>query len=277
MQAEREFQFNSQDFDFLRRLVSQQTGIVLSEAKRDLVYGRLAKRLRQLGLESFRDYCQLLQEEHTTELENLVNAMTTNLTMFFRENHHFEYLAQMLLPGLMQARAHTRRLRIWSAGCSTGEEPYSIAMVCKEVLGSNDWDVKILATDIDSNVLATGQRGIYSADRVQGIAPARLRRWFQQGRGSQTGAVRVSPELQALITFRQLNLMQPWPMRGPFDVIFCRNVVIYFDKETQRQLFNRFADLLEAQGNLFVGHSESLFKVTERFELLGKTIYRRCL
>lgn len=277
MQAEREFQFSVKDFDFLRSLVNQQTGIVLSEAKRDLVYGRLAKRLRHLGLENFTDYCRLLQGGDTSELENLVNAMTTNLTMFFRENHHFEYLAHTLLPRLLQLRARSRRLRLWSAGCSTGEEPYSIAMICKEVVPTTGWDVRILATDIDSNVLATAQRGVYNAERVQGVGQQRLRQWFLQGRGSQAGSVKASPALQELITFRQLNLMQQWPMRGPFDVIFCRNVVIYFDKDTQRHLFDRFADLLDPQGNLFVGHSESLFKVTERFELLGQTIYRRCL
>lgn len=276
MQAEREFPFTTRDFDFLRTMVNEQTGIVLSEAKRDLLYGRLTKRLRQLGLESFADYCQLLQSGDRTEMEHLVNAMTTNLTMFFRENHHFEYLADTLLPALLNTKAQSRRLRLWSAGCSTGEEPYSIAMVCKEVLPATGWDVKILATDIDSNVLATAQRGIYTAERVQGIAPARLHCWFLQGKGSQAGAVRVVPELQALISFRPLNLMQPWPVRGPFDVIFCRNVVIYFDKDTQRQLFDRFAHVLDPHGTLFVGHSESLFKVTERFELLGKTIYRRC-
>jgi chemotaxis protein methyltransferase CheR len=273
-----EFSFTTQDFDCIRTLVNQQTGIVLSEAKRDLVYGRLTKRLRHLGLDSFEAYCQMLQTGDAAEVEQLVNAITTNLTMFFRESHHFEHLATTLLPALMDAKGHNRRLRLWSAGCSTGEEPYSIAMVCKEIIpATGGWDVKILATDIDSNVLATAQQGIYNAERVQGMSPQRLQRWFQKGQGSHAGLVRVVPEVQQLITFRQLNFMHAWPIRGPFDVIFCRNVVIYFDKATQRQLFERFADLLDARGHLFVGHSESLFKVTNRFELLGKTIYRRCL
>jgi len=150
-------------------------------------------------------------------------------------------------------------------------------MVCKAVLpDTEEWDVKILATDIDSHVLTTAQRGVYSAERVQGLSPAHLQRWFRKGQGVHTGLVRVVPALQELITFRQLNLIHSWPMRGPFDMIFCRNVVIYFDKATQRQLFERFATLLDPHGYLFVGHSESLFQITDRFELLGKTIYHRC-
>ncbi|MBM3224631.1 MAG: protein-glutamate O-methyltransferase CheR [Candidatus Tectomicrobia bacterium] len=277
MLVEHEFTLTTQDFDWIRTLVTEQTGIVLSEAKRDLVYGRLTKRLRHLGLDSFRAYCQRLQAGDPGELEHLVNALTTNLTMFFREVHHFDYLADTVLPALLARHAQSRRLRLWSAGCSTGEEPYSLAMVCREVVPANaGWDVKILATDIDSSVLATAQQGIYSAERVQGMSPERLQHWFRKGQGQHAGLVRVSPALQELITFRQLNLIHPLPMRGPFDVIFCRNVVIYFDKPTQRQLFERFADVLDPQGHLFVGHSESLFKVTERFALLGKTIYRRC-
>jgi chemotaxis protein methyltransferase CheR len=170
-----------------------------------------------------------------------------------------------------------RRIRIWSAGCSTGEEPYSIAIVLREALPSVGWDIKILATDLDSNVLATAERGVYEWNRVKDLSESRLRRWFQKGRNAQEGWVRVAPALRDLITFRQLNLMDDWPMRGPFDLIFCRNVVIYFDKATQRVLFERYADILVERGHLFVGHSESLFKVTERFVPLGKTIYQRCL
>jgi chemotaxis protein methyltransferase CheR len=271
---EREFTFTEQDFQRLRALVYEHTRIALSDAKRDMVYSRLAKRLRQLRLESFAQYCDRLDAGDATELGQLVNAITTNLTAFFREEHHFEALARTVLPRLMQKKAPSRRLRLWSAGCSTGEEPYSLAMVVLETLPSaSGWDVKILATDIDTNALATASQGIYSAERVHGLAPQRLHRWFRKGTGAQAGLVRVVPALQEMVAFRQLNLNGHWPMQGPFDVIFCRNVVIYFDKVTQKVLFDRFANLLTAEGHLFVGHSESLYNVSNRFELLGKTMY----
>jgi chemotaxis protein methyltransferase CheR len=274
---EREFRFTENDFVRLCALVCQHTGIALSPAKRNMVYSRLARRLRQLGLQSFEPYCTLLEEGDAGELVHFVNAITTNLTAFFREEHHFDALATELLPALIREKDHSRRLRIWSAGCSTGEEPYSIAIVLKETLPpAGGWDAKILATDLDTDVLQTGQRGIYSAERVHGISPQRLRRWFRKGTGPNAGLVRVVPALQELIVFRQLNLMHPWPMRYLFDIIFCRNVVIYFDKATQRVLFDRFADLLVAEGSLIIGHSESLFNVTDRFALVGKTIYRKC-
>ncbi len=273
----REFRFTERDFDRIRTLVKQQTGITLSEAKREMVYSRLSRRLRQLQLESFDRYCALLEQRDTDELTQFVNAITTNLTAFFREAHHFEYLASTVLPALRHEKTHSRRLWIWSAGCSTGEEPYSIAIVLKETFPLADgWKVTILATDIDSHVLETAKRGVYPMERLNGITPQRLKRWFQKGIGTKTGLVRVVPALQELIRFRQLNLMHDWPMREPFDIIFCRNVVIYFDKATQKILFDRFANRLTQQGYLFVGHSESLFNLSQRFKLIGKTIYRRC-
>ena len=275
-----EFEFADQDFQRVRRIINEIAGISLAEGKRELVYSRLSRRLRHLGLRRFDDYCRLLETggEDNPELGEFVNALTTNLTSFFREQHHFEFLGRELLPALMRERGlSNRRIRIWSAGCSTGEEPYSIAMVVRETLPAVGWDAKILATDLDSNVLATAQRGVYDAARIKDLPEARVRRWFQKGRDAQSGQVRVAPELQDMIFFRRLNLMLDWPMSGPFDVIFCRNVVIYFDKPTQRKLFDRFADLLAEHGHLFVGHSESLFKVTDRFAPLGKTIYRRCI
>lgn len=274
-----EFEFSDQDFQRVRRIINGIAGISLADGKRELVYSRLSRRLRQRGLQRFEDYCNLLETQgDAQELSEFVNALTTNLTSFFREAHHFEFLARELLPNLIRERAFgSRRLRIWSAGCSTGEEPYSIAMVVRETLPAVGWDIKILATDLDSNVLATAARGVYESARVKDLPEIRLRRWFQKGRDAQAGHVRIVPALRDLITFRQLNLMEDWPMRGPFDIIFCRNVVIYFDKPTQRILFDRFANILAQEGRLFVGHSESLFKVTERFAPLGKTIYRRCL
>ncbi|CDI02564.1 Chemotaxis protein methyltransferase CheR [Candidatus Competibacter denitrificans Run_A_D11] len=274
-----EFEFSEQDFQRVRRIIGDIAGISLADGKRELVYSRLSRRLRQRGLQRFEDYCNLLEtHEDTDEMGEFVNALTTNLTSFFREAHHFDYLARELLPALVRAgQFGSRRLRIWSAGCSTGEEPYSIAMVVRESLPSVGWNVKILATDLDSNVLATAERGVYDASRIKDLPEARVRRWFQKGRGAQAGQVRVASALRELITFRRLNLMEDWPMRGPFNIVFCRNVVIYFDKPTQRILFDRFANALTEAGHLFVGHSESLFKVTERFAPLGKTIYQRCL
>jgi len=272
----REFRFTSADFRFIRDLVAGRTGIVLSDNKRDLVYGRLSRRLRELNMKRFGDYCDLLQSGHDEEMVNFVNAITTNLTSFFREEHHFEYLGKTLLPALMETKTD-RRLRIWSAGCSTGEEPYSIAMVLHEAMGYaiDSWDVRILATDLDTNVLAKGRSGVYEQSRVEGMSRQRLKRWVQKGRGENAGLVRMSSELRELITFRQLNLMEAWPMTGPFDLIFCRNVVIYFDKPTQQKLFDRYADMLVDEGHLFLGHSETMFQKTDRYRLIGKTIYQK--
>ncbi|MDX1250754.1 MAG: protein-glutamate O-methyltransferase [Gammaproteobacteria bacterium] len=272
----REFNLTDRDFDRIRNLAMKHLGIALADTKRELVYSRLTKRLRQFGMSGFSDYCDLLETGDVGELVHFTNAITTNLTSFFRENHHFEALTKTLLPELMKKKSRDRRLRIWSAGCSTGEEPYSIAMSVKETIpqGSH-WDVKILATDIDSNVLATASRGVYGVERIGNISKKRLKQWFMRGRGEHEGMAKVSSELQDMITFRRLNLMEEWPVKGCFDVIFCRNVVIYFDKETQKNLFDRFAEKVDDHGYIIVGHSESLFKVTDRFELLGQTIYRK--
>lgn len=272
-----EFNLTGADFRFIRELVAERTGIMLSENKRGLVYGRLSRRLRELGMQKFRDYCDLLQSGDDEEMVNFVNAITTNLTSFFRENHHFEFLGKELLPRLINQKMKEnsdRRLRIWSAGCSTGEEPYSIAMVLKEVLGDNpNWDVKILATDLDTKVLAKASSGIYDQSRVEGLSKTRLRNWVKRGSGENEGNVLMSRKLRNLITFKQLNLMEEWPIKGPFDLIFCRNVVIYFNKPTQQILFDRYADLLADDGHLFLGHSETMFQKTDRFKLIGKTIY----
>lgn len=270
----REFRFTERDFNTIRELVRRATGIKLSDTKQDMVYNRLARRLRQLGLTEFEGYLRLLEDGADDELIQFTNAITTNVTSFFREAHHFEYLTDTLLPHLLESRAATRRLRFWSAGCSTGEEPYSLAMVLGESVPA-EWDVKILATDLDSAVLETAERGVYPEKSVKGIPPRRLRRWFRAGKGANKGLVRVVPELQANIRFRQLNLLHPFPFAGPFDVIFCRNVVIYFDKDTQRELFDRYADVNATDGHLFLGHSESMFKVCDRYRLIGATIYER--
>ncbi len=274
---EREFNFTDKDFSKIQKLVSQHTGIVLSEAKRDMVYSRLARRLRKLDLSDFKDYCQIVENEtDAEELTHFTNAITTNLTSFFREPHHFQYLKTKLLPSLMKRNAETQRLRIWSAGCSTGEEPYSLAIAIRDVIPeSSNWDIKILATDLDSNVLDTGSQGIYGEERVKALENSILKKWFMRGKNGMGGCVRVSPSLQDMISFKQLNLMNEWPMQGPFDFIFCRNVVIYFDKPTQSVLFDRYANMLIEDGHLFLGHSETMFKVCNRFELIGNTIYRK--
>lgn len=272
-EKEREFAMNDDDFHFIVRLIAERAGIALSEVKRNLVYSRLARRLRTLKLDSFSAYCRLLENDDGSELEQFVNALTTNLTSFFREPKHFEYLSQTLLPALRQAPPG-QPLRIWSAGCSTGEEPYTLAMTLEETLPGHE-NARILATDLDSSVIARASTGIYDAERVQALPGNTLKRWFQRGSGEHDGKVRVRPEIRERVTFRQLNLIEPWPMRNPFDVIFCRNVVIYFDRDTQRKLFDRFADQLRPGGHLFLGHSETLHKVSDRFRLLGNTIYQR--
>lgn len=276
MSQPREFVMSDSSFDRIRQFVSEHTGIVLSDAKKDMVYGRLSKRVRTGRYNNFDAFCDVLDAGDQEEQEFLINAITTNLTSFFREQYHFDYLANTLIPELIKHSNSSKRIRIWSAGCSTGEEPYSIAMILKESIADIvQWDVKILATDLDANVIAHAKTGIYSADRVAELPQQQIERWFKRGRGAHENNVKVSKELQDLITFKRLNLLQDWPMKGPFDVIFCRNVVIYFDKETQRTLFERYADILKPHGFLFIGHSESLFKVSTRFDTLGKTIYRK--
>lgn len=273
---EREFHFTDKEFKFISKLVGEKTGIVLSDAKRQMVYGRLSRRLRQLKLTRFSDYCDMLTSGDEQELIEFTNAITTNLTAFFRENHHFEFLKQTVLPEIMKKNAASKRIRIWSAGCSSGEEPYSIAMCVREALPlSSGWDVKILATDLDSNMVARGKAGVYTTERVEGLSESRMKKWVERGKGENSDKVRMSQKLRDLITFKKLNLMEGWPMKGPFDFMFCRNVVIYFNKETQRELFERYANLLKDDAYLFIGHSESLNKVTDRFNLLGKTIYQK--
>jgi chemotaxis protein methyltransferase CheR len=272
----REFEFGDEDFQALRRLVREVTGISLSEQKRELVYGRLARRLRALNLKSFREYRALLSQDDGRELVQFCNAITTNLTAFFREPHHFEHLKNEVLAPLVRNPSAARRVRIWSAGCSTGEEPYSIAMsVLEAVPDIERWDIRILATDLDSDVLEKARRGVYSADRLQNLSPERRERFFVPFAGAKEPAFQVRPELARLLTVKQLNLMHPFPMKGPLDVIFCRNVVIYFDKDTQRDLVARISRLQRLGHLLFLGHSETLFKVSTDYTLIGRTIHRR--
>ncbi|NVN84906.1 MAG: protein-glutamate O-methyltransferase [Rhodopseudomonas sp.] len=272
---EQDYALQDGDFRKIAKLVMDKTGIVLSEKKRAFIHGRLGRRLRMLGLSDFSQYCRLLESrDGEDERHMLVNAVTTNHTSFFREEHHFDYLTKTVLPTIATEHGNKPgRLRIWSAGCSTGEEPHTIAMTLREFRPSlADWDARILATDLDTNVVGHAAAGVYDADRLETI-PAPFRKRYVTVEND--GRFRINDEVRSLISFAPLNLLEKWPMSGPFDVIFCRNVVIYFDKPTQRKLFDRYAELLRPDGWLFIGHSESLLNVTNRFSLVGRTIYRR--
>ncbi len=268
----KEFLLTDNDFKAISSQVYDACGIVLAEHKREMVYSRLARRIRYHNLNSFKQYLDFIEKHKELEFSEFINAITTNLTSFNREPHHFTYLKNNIAPQLKHSNAQQKRVRIWSAGCSTGEEAYSIAMTL-DGLFPTDWDVKILATDLDSNVLAKARHGTYTTVNVTGLEQSQLKRWFLKSHDRQ--CYKVKPELQKNIYFKRLNLLQDWPMNGPFDVIFCRNVVIYFDKPTKDQLFKRFYNLLTASGYLFLGHSESLGKDHQNLNNLGQTIYQR--
>jgi chemotaxis protein methyltransferase CheR len=273
----REFTFSNADFQTLSKLAYDYAGIALSDSKRNLVYSRLSRRLRALRLPSFSDYCEFLAG-NSSELENFINSISTNHTKFFREAHHFDHLRTHVAVPFAQAVARKPggRLRIWSAGCSSGEEPYTIALVLRrEIHDIADHDVKILATDIDTDVLTKAAQGEFAGSAIDEV-PDQYRGFFQyKTNGSTTEKVRVDKELQALIAFRRLNLMESWPFKGPFDAIFCRNVMIYFDGPTKENLVERFRQHLKPGGWLYIGHSESLIGTHPGLDLLGRTTYRR--
>jgi len=267
-----EFTFTAEDFRFISGLVHRHSGIVLGPNKESMVYARLSRRLRELGMTHFEDYCDLIQSaEGGAEFLAFSNAMTTNLTRFFREQHHFDYLADVVIEDQRQVSAN-RRLRIWSAGCSSGEEPYSIAMTLREAMPDlARWDAKILATDLDTNMIMRGSQGAYPGDSLDDVPAAKRDRYFSQ---TEAG-FKAKESLRELIAFKPLNLLHPWPVKGPFDVIFCRNVMIYFDTPTKTDLVRRFAKLLRPGGWLIVGHSETLLDQKALFKLCGRTIYRK--
>jgi len=271
---DQEFTFASADFERVRKLIYQRAGISLHDGKRAMVYSRLSRRLRETGHRSFKDYLQWLEGASgisgEQEWQEFINCLTTNLTSFFREEHHFHAFADAL-RGL---NATVRNPRIWCNAASTGEEPYSIAMVLNEVLGAST-GARLLATDIDTKVLATGQRGVYSADS-RGLSPERLKKHFMRGTGANAGFIRVKPELTKLIDFKPFNLMSThWSMGEPFDMVFCRNVMIYFDHGTQRKVLERIHGVMKPGSLLFVGHSENFTDSRDLFHLQGKTIYKR--
>lgn len=267
--VEQGFHLSSIDFDRVRQLIYRHAGISLSPAKRQMVCSRLGRRLRALGLESFGSYLDLLESRDAAEWEAFTNALTTNLTSFFREGHHFPVLAEHLA-----AQPRTGPLTIWCSACSTGEEAYSIAMTAADLFDSLQPPVRILASDVDTNVLAAASAGVYPDDALDRLSPQQRRKYFLRGSGGASGLVKARPELQALISFRQINLLhERWPVRSSMDAIFCRNVMIYFDKPTQHAILSRFAPLLKPDGLLFAGHSESLHHAADLFRLRGKTVY----
>lgn len=268
--ARREFGYSRQDFERVRALIHRRAGISLAPSKEDMVYGRLVRRLRQHGLSSFREYLDLLERSGEAEWQAFTNALTTNLTAFFREPHHFEALDR-LFAGLGR-----RPLRLWSAAASSGEEPYSMAICAVEHFGGFDAPVTILATDIDTQVLEAARRGVYPLERLDKMPLARKRRFFLRGTGDNEGQCRVVDGLRRMVEFRPLNLLDPqWDLRGGFDAVFCRNVMIYFDKATQYRILSRIVPLLARDGLFFAGHSESFFHATDLLVSCGRTVYRR--
>jgi chemotaxis protein methyltransferase CheR len=266
--ASKEFDFTARDFERVRALIYQRAGIALAESKHEMVYSRLARRLRANGIRSFQAYLDGLESRpDDDEWEAFTNALTTNLTSFFREAHHFPILAE-------HVRKAKEPVTIWCSASSTGEEPYSIAMTLCEALGPAAAQSHVIATDIDTNVLNTASSGIYTMDRLDKMDPDRARRFFLKGKGEHAGLARVRPELRQMVSFKQLNLLaDDWPVSGPFDAIFCRNVMIYFDKPTQGKILSRFAPLMKPDALLFAGHSENFLYVSDAFKLRGKTVY----
>ncbi len=267
------FTFTGADYDAVRELIGQRAGIELGDDKRDMVYARLSRRLRTLGLREFSDYIALIGTDDC-ELEQFTNSITTNLTSFFRESYQLDVFASRIVPELLKQNASQRTLRIWSAGCSTGQEPYTLAIILNEVIPDiTSWSVKILATDLDTNVLETATNGVYPDETIADLTLERKKRWFRPEAGSD---VRVAPDLQRMIHFRQLNFMNEWPFRGPFDAIFCRNVLIYFDHPTQMWLIDRFGKVLSPTGHLLLGHSEALRgRQTDQFVARGQNTFQK--
>ena len=265
--AQREFEFTSADFERIRGLIYQRAGITLNVSKEQMVYSRLARRLRARGMSRFSDYLALLEKNDPVEWEEFTNSLTTNLTSFFRESHHFHTLAEYV-RGLQV----NRPISLWCSACSTGEEAYSLAMTMADLFGSLTPPVQILATDVDTQVLHQAEQASYPADRLQQLPPDKLKRYFVKAPGADAACAR--PELRKLITFRKVNLLDAiWPVRGPFDAIFCRNVMIYFDKDTQYAILRKFVPLLQPHGLLFAGHSENFFHAADLFKPKGKTVY----
>ena len=274
-----EIVLGEQEFRLISDLVYKHCGINLHDGKKELVRARLAKRLREGNFPSFSDYIRYVLEDPTgQEFSILVDSLSTNLTKFFREDQHFEYLRSQFLPRALAAKQarHDLRIRGWSAGCSTGEEPYSIAITLLEAIaGKGRWDVKLLATDVSTRVLERAQEGIYEKGRVDPIPLPLRSKYLIRRQGRDADVYEVAASLRSVVLFRYLNLIEDWPVKGPLDFVFCRNVMIYFDKPTQGRLINRYYDLLASGGVLFTGHSESLTGIEHKFRYVQPTIYSK--
>jgi chemotaxis protein methyltransferase CheR len=271
-------QLSDADFKRIANTVYSHCGINLHEGKRELIRARIAKRLRMTKFADARAYLDhALSNPDGEEFTNLIDALSTNLTSFFRENQHFDFLADKLLPEVLanKRKANNRKIRCWSAGCSTGQEPYTIAMTLLESLGQADFDVKILATDLSTAVLARAAAGVYTMDQLSGVPVPLRAKYFDPRKVDGSAALAANNQLRSMIQFRYLNLMDTWPFNGPFDFIFCRNVMIYFDKPTQEKLVGRYWDVLAPRGILFTGHSESLTGIKHKFSFEQPTIYRK--
>ncbi|MBL8074388.1 MAG: protein-glutamate O-methyltransferase [Nitrospira sp.] len=269
-----DYGITSDEFLRFRKLIYDESGISLGDQKQTLLASRLSKRLRDLGLTTFTEYYEQVTGDTTKEeFTRMLDLISTNKTDFFREPKHFDYLRERILPELEKEK----RIRIWSSACSTGEEPYTIAMTLYEgVSDPQRWDFKILASDLSTRVLAKAASGLYEAERVRDMSPELVKRHFLRGRGESEGLLKIKPHLASMIQFRRLNLMDDrFPIKSPLDLIFCRNVMIYFDRPTQEQLVNKFYRYLKPGGHLFIGHSESLQWVEHPFKVMGPTIYRK--
>lgn len=263
-----DFLLTDHDFARIRALIHERAGIALGAQKRQMVYSRLARRLRDLGLKEFSAYLRYLEADpNSDEWQSFTNALTTNLTAFFREAHHFPVLAE-------HVKNCPQPVTVWCSAASTGEEPYSIAMTLIEALGSRAGTASVVATDIDTQVLAKGVAGVFTLEQVSKLSTERLKRFFLKGSGVHAGKVRIRPEVAAMVQFSQLNLLDPrWALKEPFDAIFCRNVMIYFDKPTQGKILQRFAPLMKPHGLLFAGHSENFSFANQTLRLRAQTVY----
>ncbi len=275
MKKDREFLYTWDHFNFLRNKSIEYSGIVIDDSQYDAFYSLLARRVRALGMKTFDEYCKLLEVKPDWEFNEFINALTSPMSAFFGEPYHFDFLRQNIIPALLKRNRATQSIRTWSIGCSTGEEPYSIAMTLMDNVPKH-WDVEVFASDLDTHDLALAVRGIYALERTTGVGEEQLKRWFKKGVGDRHKQVKVKDELQQIVRFKQLNLKEEWPVVGHFDFIFCRNVLLYFDEQTKWDIAKKLADIMPDQSCLFLGNDETMPPLVEDFESVGNTIYKCC-